>query len=153
MLSLSKRLPATARGGRTESWTASGDRSAFGKKPTAGLAAIMSAKSCSECAEVRMTLGASMGVGAVQLLGEIEPAFAAQIDVDQRDIRTQFFDPPDCLSDRRRDPDDRDPAALEQSRGYVNEHGVVIDDYAAQLVCPRRSLLQFRLRASWCHCG
>ena len=72
---------------------ASGDRSAFGKKPTAGLAAIMSAKSCSECAEVRMTLGASMGVGAVQLLGEIESAFAAQIDVDQRDIRAQFVQP------------------------------------------------------------
>ena len=29
-----------------------------------------------------------MGVGPVQLLGEIEPAFAAKIDVDQRDIRT-----------------------------------------------------------------
>ncbi len=76
----------------------------------------------------------SMGVGAVQFFGEIEPAFAAKIDVDQRDIRTQFFNPLDCLSNCRRDPNDRDPTALKQSSGYFNEHGVVIDDYAAQLL-------------------
>ena len=79
-----------------------------------------------------------MGVGAVQLLGEIESAFAAQIDVDQRDIRAQFFHPPDCLSDCRGDPDNRDSTALKQSRGYFNKHGVVINNYAPQLLCSRR---------------
>ena len=70
----------------------------------------------------------------MKLLGEIETAFAAQIDIYQRKIRAQLFDTPDCLSDRRRNPYDRDSAALEQPRGHVNEHGVVIDNYAAQLV-------------------
>ena len=39
---------------------ASGDSANFGRKPSAGLAAIMSAKSCSECVEIRITDGAGV---------------------------------------------------------------------------------------------
>ena len=115
---------------------ASGERSAFGKNPTAGLAAIMSAKSCSS-SRVRMTLGQAWEL--VRWTARRAPIrFRRPGHVDQRDIRAQFFHSPDCLSDCRGDPDNRDFAALKQSRGYFNKHWVVINNYAPQLLCSRR---------------
>ena len=74
----------------------------------------------------------------MQLLGEIEPAFAAQIDVYRRKIRAQLFDTPDSSAIIDATPMIEIPPRSSQPRGHVNEHGVVIDDYAAQLACPRR---------------
>ena len=100
-----------------------------------------------------MILGRAWELGRCSSSARCKPAFAAQIDVDQRDIRAQFFHPLDCLSDRRGSTDDRDAATLEQSRGYFNKHGVVIDDYAAQLLYSRRHSSSFAYESGGAHTG
>jgi hypothetical protein len=62
------------------------------------------------------------------LLGDIEPALASEVEVDQRHVWMQFFEAPECISSRRRDSDDREALALEQSACGGDEMGAVIND-------------------------
>jgi hypothetical protein len=67
----------------------------------------------------------------VESLSEVEAVLLAEIDVDQRDVRSQFFDIPERLGARRRHTDDQDPLLLEHAPGGVDEVPTVIDDEAS----------------------
>ena len=93
-----------------------------------------------------------MGVGVVQLLGEIEPAFAAQIDIYQGKIRAQLFDTPDGLSDRRRNPDNRDSAAL-SSLAATSMNTGLSSTITQRSSCTPDVITPVSPTTAWCHCG
>ena len=55
----------------------------------------------------------------MESLSEVEAILLAEIDVDQRDVRSQFFDTPERLGARRRHTDDQDPLLLEHAPRQV----------------------------------
>src|SRR4051794_36845178 len=65
-----------------------------------------------------------------QLAGELEPAFAAQVDVDERDVRPQFGDLPMRIGNGPGAPDDIEALLHEQSAHLLAEARVVVDDQA-----------------------
>src|SRR6266511_1094799 len=69
--------------------------------------------------------------------GELEAALAGQVDVDQRDVRSEPFDLLQRLDDAGGDPDDGDPLALEVAAGGLQEAGAVVNEEAAQLHATR----------------
>jgi hypothetical protein len=68
----------------------------------------------------------------LEALGQLQAALAAEVDVQQRDVRPQLRGPLKRLGTGRRHADDHDPLALQQAPGGVQEPGAVVDDQAAQ---------------------
>jgi hypothetical protein len=85
---------------------APGDRADLHRNPTAGLAAIMSAKSSS--AWVGDQYHRHTASVPMELLGKFEAALRAEIDVDQYDLRPQLFGAPERLGAGCGHADDRD---------------------------------------------
>jgi hypothetical protein len=52
--------------------------------------------------------------------GNVEPAFASEVDVDQRDVRLEFPAALDGFGRRGGHADDRDALALEDATGGVH---------------------------------
>jgi len=50
------------------------------------------------------------------------------IPTEERHVWTQFFEAPECISSRRRDPDDDDALTLKQSARGGDEMGAVVND-------------------------
>jgi hypothetical protein len=77
-----------------------------------------------------------VGRGAIprflaQLAGEFEPAFATQVDVDERDVWPQFGDLPMRIGRGPGGPDHIETLLHEQSAHFLSETRVVVDDQAA----------------------
>jgi hypothetical protein len=64
--------------------------------------------------------------------GEIETAVGTEVNVDERDLRPQLPNAPDCLRGRARTPDDREALSVEQVARSFAEARLVVDDEAAQ---------------------
>jgi len=98
----------------------------------------MSAKSCSEWAEIRTTRGlpCAGSIAPVNLLGKLKPAFCAEIDIDERHVGAQIIDQLKCF----RAADCRtyygDPVGFKQFHGRLYEMRVVVDNYAPQRINP-----------------
>jgi hypothetical protein len=105
------------------------DSSLFARNPMAELAWIRSAYSSSSWVEIRITWGA-VGVPRLlgQLAGELEPAFAAQVDIDERDVWPQFGNLPKSLGPGPGSPDDIEALLDEQTAHFLSEVRVVVDD-------------------------
>ena len=67
-----------------------------------------------------------------QLAGELEPAFAAQVDVDERDVWPQFGDLPMRIGRGPSGPDNVETLLREQSARFLSEARVVVDDQEAR---------------------
>ena len=106
--------------------TRAADTSGLDRKPIAGLSAIMSVKSRSGYAEIRMTCG-EWSSPVRKLPREVEAALVAKIDVDQAHVRLQSPNEPRGLADRRCDADHLESLALEQLTRGREEARVVID--------------------------
>jgi len=63
---------------------------------------------------------------------EIEGALIADHDVDEDNIGTELTSPSERLVDRRGNPDDVEPFALQQRLGRVEKGAVVINDEVPQ---------------------
>ena len=61
-----------------------------------------------------------------------EPVLLAEIDVNERDIRSQRFHKTEGVVAARTDADDGDALLLEESTGGVEEVGAVVDDQTAE---------------------
>jgi hypothetical protein len=64
----------------------------------------------------------------VELLGDVESTFAAEVDIDQCHIRSQFFEASKRVSARRGHADDCDAFALQQPACGGYEMRAVIND-------------------------
>jgi len=67
-----------------------------------------------------------------QLTGELEPAFAAQIDVDERDVWPQLGDLTMRIGRGPGAADDIETLLQEQGAHFLSEARVVVDDQAAR---------------------
>jgi hypothetical protein len=70
--------------------------------------------------------------GLVEAPGQLEAALAAQVDVQQGDVRSQLPGPLEGLGAVGGHAHDRDAMALQEAAGGVQEAGAVVDDQAAQ---------------------
>jgi hypothetical protein len=68
-----------------------------------------------------------------QLACQLEPAFATEVDVDQRDVWPQLGDLPMRIGCGRGSPDDIEPLFGEQTAHFLSEARVVVDDQATQM--------------------
>jgi hypothetical protein len=67
-----------------------------------------------------------------QLARQLEPAFAAKVNVDERDVWPQFSDLPKRLSRGPGASDDIKSLFHKQPAHFLSEARVVVDDQAAQ---------------------
>jgi hypothetical protein len=64
--------------------------------------------------------------------GELEAALAAELDVQERDVRVELLGASERLRAGRRDPDHGNSLPLQKGAGRLQEVGAVIDDEAAR---------------------
>ena len=82
----------------------------------------------------------------MQLARQLEPAFATEVDVDERDVRPQLGDLPKGLGRGSGSPDDIETLFGEQTAHFLLEVRVVVDEHATQRHTPAR--LQERPRST-----
>ena len=63
---------------------------------------------------------------------QVEATLVAEVDVHQRDVRSELLGALKRLGSSRRHAYDRDPFTLEQNTRRSQEAGVVVDDEAAK---------------------
>jgi hypothetical protein len=103
------------------------DKASLDRNPTAGLIAIMSAKSCSAWVEISIT--GALCPSRWSFSESSKPLSGPRLT--STNIRPQLLDPLERLSTGCNHADDRDPLVLEQETRGVEERRVVIDDQAA----------------------
>jgi hypothetical protein len=81
--------------------------------------------------------------------GQLEAALAAQVDVQQGDIRSQLPGPLEGLGAVGGHAHDRDALALQEAAGGVQEAEAVVDDQAAQQGSGSQLGMPGRIPASW----
>jgi hypothetical protein len=74
--------PTRSRTVRAESWS-------LGRNPTAGLAAIRSAKSSGSWVEISTMCGLRSGRVLDESVGDVEAALVSEVEVDESDVRPQ----------------------------------------------------------------
>ena len=105
---------------------APGDRAVLHRNPTAGLVAIMSAKSCSAWVEISIT-GAPRP-SRWRCSTSSKPLSAPRLMSTSNQLRPQLFGAPERLGAGCGHADDRDPVEREQATRGLQERRVVIDD-------------------------